>query len=359
MQLKIPAVSLMTAITLALSGALPVWALPLSPGDRLRIQTPADDELPAASPFRISGLYEINLDGTIQFPFVTPQQAAGLEPADVEKTLSEALVRKGYFKPDFLQLSVRVVQWAPIQVTVSGETFFPGRVLINARYQGADPSTLPKALEGPIAETGEYPTERYLTAAIRASGGFKPTADIRNVKLVRGDKETTIDLSGIFTGESVPDVPLIAGDRIIIPKATIAQSELARPSQLTPQEITIFLANQTQPSPRAGQMLKLEYGARFAQAVVFGGCAGGTNATNARRRVALVRTDRLTGQTQVVDRPVEALLRSSKTETDNPLLMPQDGVVCYDSTSTNVTGIFRLISDIFSPFFLIQRIFNQ
>uniref|UniRef100_A0ACD5GVM7 Uncharacterized protein n=1 Tax=Desertifilum tharense IPPAS B-1220 TaxID=1781255 RepID=A0ACD5GVM7_9CYAN len=44
-----------------------------------------------------------------------------------------------------------------------------------------------------------------------------------------------IDVSGVFTGELLDDVPLIAGDRIIIPEREIIQSELVRPSQITPR----------------------------------------------------------------------------------------------------------------------------
>lgn len=349
-------VALFTGMILSWVGMLPVGALPLSPGDRLRIVTPADDELPDDSRFRLSGLYEVNLDGTIQLPYLEPQPAVGLEAQDVERALSQKLISRGFFKPEFLQLSVRVAQWAPVQVVVSGETYYPGRVLINARTQTPQSPTL-EPRDQPVAVTGENPPERYLTTAIRVAGGFRPTADIRNVTLIRGDRKTVFDLSGIITGEPVPDVPLIAGDRILIPRAETVQSALARPSQLTPETLDVFISNLTSPSPRGGQMVKMENGVRFSQAVVMAGCAGGTNATNAKRRAVLVRTDRLQGQTAVVDRSVEDILKKSASDGENPLLLPLDSVVCYDSSVSNVSGIFRFLADIFTPFNILRDIF--
>ncbi|WP_421657090.1 polysaccharide biosynthesis/export family protein [Leptothermofonsia sp. ETS-13] len=352
----------MLLVAMASSGvAFPGWTLPLSPGDRVRLFTPLDDELPSNSPFRLSGLYEVNLDGTLQVPFLEPQPAAGLEVAQVEKNLVDALIKKGYFRQEFLELSVKVAHWAPVYVTVSGEAFRPGRVLINAAVSGERDGASQPVIEEAIA--GNYPPERYLTAAIRQAGGLKPTADIRQIRLIRGKQEKVFDLSGVITGQSVPDVPLIAGDQVVIPRVAIAQKELVRPSQLTPTEIPVLLSNLTAPHTpnqgKGGQILNLEYGTRLSQVVVAAGCAGGTRSTNARRKVALVRTNRLTGETNVIDRPVERLLNNASNDKENPFLMPQDGVVCYDSKVTNIASILRTVGTIFSPFFLIPGLFRH
>ncbi len=339
--------------------AFPGWSLPLSPGDRVRVLTPLDDELPQDSRFRISGLYEVDLDGNLQIPFLDPQPAAGLEVSQVQKNLAETLIKKGFFRSEFLDLSVKVAQWAPVQVTVSGETFYPGRVLINASAT-SDRSAASLNRSEPEAIAGDYSPGRYLTTAIRQAGGVKPTADLHKVQIFRGKQEKTVDLSGIFTGQPVPDVPLISGDRVVVPKATIAQNELVRPSQLTPLEIPVYLSNLTVPATpnqgKGGQIVNLEYGTRFSQAVIAAGCAGGAR-INAKRKAVLVRTDRTTGQTSVVDRPVEDLLKRTHSDGENPLLMPQDGVVCYDSTVTNISKILSIIGSIIFPFSLIPRLF--
>jgi len=361
MHVQQSALSIFMAFAIATVSAFPGEALPLSPGDRVRVLTPMDDELPPDSRFRLSGLYEVNLDGMLQIPFLEPQLAVGLEVAEVQKKLAEALVSKEFFRPESLELSVSVASWAPVQVTVTGETFRPGRVLINAATESGQVQAR-SSLSSEVV-TGSYPPDRYLSTAIRSAGGLKPAADLQHIRLVRGKQEKTVDLSGILTGKPVPDVPLIAGDQVVVPTLSYSQNELVRPSQLTPTEITVFLSNLTAPNTpnisKGGQVVTLAYGTRFSQAVMAAGCAGGTQRTNARRRAVLVQTDRLTGKTTVVERPVERLLKQSNNDTENPFLMPQDGVVCYDSTVTNLASIFRLLTDIASPFFLIHRLFRD
>jgi polysaccharide biosynthesis/export protein len=72
----------------------------------------------------------------------------------------------------------------------------------------------------------------------------------------------------------------------------------------------------------------------------------------------LVRTDRMTGQTRAVDRPVEELLRAVNDDETNPFLMPDDGVACYDSKTTNLRGVAQVLGEIFSPFSLLFNLFR-
>ena len=70
----------------------------------------------------------------------------------------------------------------------------------------------------------------------------------------------------------------------------------------------------------------------------------------------LVRTDRQTGETEVFDRGIEQLIRDSTDDTNNPFLMPEDGVGCYDSTVTEARDVVRTITDIIlTPFNLIFK----
>jgi polysaccharide biosynthesis/export protein len=335
------------------------WALPLSPGDRIRITIPSDEaipELPAT--YRFSGLYEVNLDGTLQLPLIEPLAAAGLELSQVQQELTKVLIDGGFFHRQFLQVSVHVVDWGPIEVNVSGAIFEPGRVLLEDRFP-QDTSSAQTA-NRPQADTisGEYPEGRYLTAAIRKAGGLAPTADIENIRLVRNNQERTIDLSGILTGDRVEDIALIAGDRVLIPQLSNIQNRLVRPSQITPSAIAVYLASQSSSgSTGNGRVAQFDYGSRFSQAAVAANCAGGSRSTNARRRIALVQTDRLTGETQVYSNRVEELLQQADNNEINPFLMPGDSIVCYDSPSTNISNIFGIISNIFNPLRVIDSIF--
>jgi polysaccharide export outer membrane protein len=239
--------------------------------------------------------------------------------------------------------------------------FRPGRVLLNP--SSVAETNPPPANPETESISGNYSSDRYLTAALRQAGGVTPTADLKNVRLIRDKQERRFDLSGVLTGQPIADVPLMAGDRIVVDKAVSLQNELVRPSQVTPTEIPVFISNLTVPTTpnqgRGGQRISLEYGTRLSQAAIVAGCAGGSRPTNAKRDVALIRTDPLTGKTAVVDRPVEKLLKRSTSDQDNPLLMPQDGVVCYDSRVTGISSILRTIGSIFSPFVLIPGLFRH
>lgn len=354
-------VSISVALATSLITSLPALALPLSPGDRIRITIPGDATLPET--YRFSGLYEVNLDGTLQVPLLQPLPVAGKEIAQVEQDLSSALVAGGFFRPQFLQASIQVVDWGPIQVTISGAAFEPGRVLIRDRLPGT--SAVENQGQGepqrqqPVTVSGEYPEGRYLTAAIRSAGGLKPTADIEQIRLIRNGQERVIDLSGVLTGNVVDDVALIAGDQVVIPELDTIQSDLVRPSQITPTAIAVFVSNQTSPGGGGGDFNRFEYGSRFSQAVVSARCAGGSRSVNANRRVTLIQTSRLTGQTEVHDRQAEELLRNAADETINPFLMPGDSVVCYDSRVTNASGVLNFIGNILNPVRLLRSIFFE
>jgi polysaccharide export outer membrane protein len=245
-------------------------------------------------------------------------------------------------------VDVNVLQWAPVQVFVSGATFQPGRVLINEWTDAVQTQT-------PVQQGGQAAYERSLTTAIRQAGGVLPTADVGSVELVRDGRRRRIDLSGIFSGQPVEDVPLIAGDQVVVPDSGRINPAIVRPSQITPVGVKIFISNLTVPA--AGNAIaavgrdatSFPYGSRFSQAVVSGNCAGGTTLTNASRRAVLVRTDPPTGRTTTLDKGVEELLRRSSDDVGNPYLMPNDAVACYDSAVVNFRDVIRTLTEILVP----------
>ncbi|MBD2355783.1 polysaccharide export protein [Tolypothrix sp. FACHB-123] len=324
----------------------PCLALPLSPGDRLKVSIPEGEEF--------SGIFEVNLDGRLEIPYLSPLPVAGLEPQEAQMNLAKALIDGGFFQPSFLRVNISVVQWAPIEVFVSGATFLPGRVLIN------DLSPAEKT-QPPIAVNGQYPPQRYLAVAIRDAGGVKPTADVKNVQLIRNGQTRVIDLSGVLTGEPFEDLPLMAGDRIVVPDSGQMHNELVRLSQITPSQVKIFLSNLTVPatgnasSGISRDATSLPYGTRFSHAVAAGNCAGGTRGTNAERKALLVTTEQLTGKTTYLQSYVNALLTKSTDDTNNPFLKANDIVVCYDS---KVVQFRDIINTILSPIQIIRDLFR-
>ncbi|AFY27561.1 polysaccharide biosynthesis/export family protein [Cyanobium gracile] len=329
---------------------LPAQALPLSPGDRIRV-TILDGE-------EFNGTYEVNLDGNIDIPYLSPLKVVGKEPDAVRGELRQLLVNGGYFQPSFLQLSVNVIQWAPVNVFVAGDVFFPGRVLINEK-----PADRPD--EPAVTISGQYPPNRFLSVALKSSGGVKPTADVSAIKLIRGGKESLHDFSGLFTGEPVQDVALIANDQVIVTATEKVNPQIIRPSPITLAGVKVFLSNLTvpatgnAPSGISRDATSFTYGNRFSQAVVAANCAGGTRLTNAGRKAILVRTDESTGKTNFVERKVDSLLMNSANDADNPYLMPNDAVACYDSATTTVRDIIRSIAEIVTPAALLINGFSK
>jgi polysaccharide export outer membrane protein len=324
----------------------PSLALPLSPGDRVKITIPEGTEF--------SGIFEVNLEGNLEIPYLPPLPVVGLEPEQVEENLTTALIDGALFQRSFLQVNLRVVQWAPVEVFVSGATFLPGRVLINELSPG-------EKTQPPVPVAGQYPPNRYLAAAIRDAGGVTPTADIKHVQLIRERETRIIDMSGILTGEPFVDVPLITGDRIIVPDSGKMHNELVRPSQITPTGVKVFLSNLTVPatgnavSGIGRDATSFPYGSRFSHAVTAANCAGGTRGTNAERKAILVTTEQLTGKTTYLERHVNDLLTNSTSDTNNPFLKANDIVACYDS---KVVQFRDVIQTILSPIPILRDLFR-
>ncbi len=326
--------------TAKMSGRL----LPLSPGDRLEILIHEGEEF--------SGQYLVNHDGTLELPYLPPVLVAGLDTEEVEVRLEAMLVRENFFLASNLRISVRPLQWAPVMVSVTGAVFAPGRVMIN--------DLLPERTDDQKSRiAGDYPDKRYLSEALRAAAGVRPDARIDKVVLVRDGWHQEIDLSGIFSGQLTNDVPLIAGDKVIVPTAGCFQRELVRPSQITPKGIRIFISNLASGKDNAaaaigGNSTSMPYGTRLLQALVSGNCVGGTQFTSASRYALLVSENPLTGQSEVVERNIEELMRNPHRDNFNPYLQPNDSVACYDSSITNIRDIAKTIIDLVSPIKLLQ-----
>ncbi len=343
-----PCLSFLGAILISLVTPSPSVTLPLSTGDRISVSIPNEAYF--------ARTYEVNQNGEIEVPLLGGVAVTGLEPMEVKAKLSYLLISQRYFLRDKLQLTVEVTDWSAVQVSVAGEVFQPGRVLINKTKESDTSTIAPESLQ----ITGNDPVKRYLTNAIGAAGGVLPTANVQKIRLIRQGKEEIIDLSGIFTGEPITDIPLIAGDQIIVP-GTHFQAELVRPSQITPPGMKVFVSNLTVPTQsnaaasitNRSEGIVFPYGSRFSQGVVATNCVGG-NQTNSHRHAVLVRTNRITGETTYLNRPVEDLIRDSHNEAENPLLMPRDGIACYDSRMTNTRDIFKTIGEIFLPLRLLD-----
>jgi hypothetical protein len=198
-----------------------------------------------------------------------------------------------------------------------------------------------------------------LSAGLRAAGGIRPDAALDQVQLVRGDDQWTINYTGMIGGRGAPSVPLMAGDRIVVPSTGRFDPQLAVTSPITPPGIRVFLSNLTVPatgnaiSAVGKDARRLPYGSRLLTAALSANCVGGIDATSASRHAVLVRTDPLNGREQTLERPIHDLLAAPDNDEGNPHLMPNDGVACYDSGVTNLRDIARTIAELLLPISLL------
>lgn len=346
--------------------------LPLSPGDRLKLQ------IPGVGGEEFSGEYNVNFSGNLEIPLLAPFPVLGLTPPQVQSRLRQELLRKGFFRPELLNVIVQVLNYSPIQVAITGEVFGPGRVLLSSEKADGTRNAPISAVDTAGNELpGDYPLERYLTAALKSTGGVKPTADIENVQILRGTESTVVDLSGIFTGATVADFPLISGDQVIVPSTGSFQRSLVRPSQITPDSVNLYVSNVTEGSnnnlDKVGGInsADFKYGTSLAQALVSAQCVGGTPSTNANRRALLIQTNAQTNAVTTAEYSVNDLVNARtydqvndvSTETGNfapnPFLMPDDAIACFDSRNTNIRGILGTITNFLNPLNLLINLFDN
>ncbi len=339
--LQIWLLSLLAATVASLLLASRAAAAELSPGDSLRVLITDGEEF--------AGDYQLDTNGSLVLPLLGPIRMAGLSREQAQARIAERLVGDGYFQQDYLDLTLLVLDWAPVQITVAGAVYFPGVIQVHL------PDPRKADLNAPAPMPGAQRPRRYLSDAIRAAGGVRPDASLAAVKLIRNGSEQTHDLRGYFTGAPVPEILLVNGDRVVIAASGRDDPTLFRKSLISPPGIKIFASNLITPAnnnaaasvPSSG--ISLPYGARFSQAVVAANCAGGIGATHAARHAVLVRTDRLTGATRHWRSSIRNLL-IAQDGNDNPFVLEGDALYCLDSGVTNIRDIFRTATDILLPF---------
>lgn len=320
---------------------LPTGKPVLSPGDRLLLRVENGEEF--------SGAFEVDVDGSINLPYLPAIHVSGQSLYQARQMITNALINAGYFRPGLVAISLLVQQWSTVQVHVGGAVFAPGMVSINVR-KAED-----RALKSDQV-SGDYPSERFVSAALRAAGGIRPDADLSRIVLIRQGRAGEIDLSGIPAGLPAERHPLVAGDQLIVPSTGQFDEGLVRPSAVTPPGIRVFLSNLTVPATDNSKSAinnfssGMPYGTRFLTGLISANCVGGTATTNSDRYGVLVTRNPMTGETEVIQRWIGEMLNQPENEALNPHLMPNDGIACYDSGVTNLRDIGKAIADIISPF---------
>lgn len=312
----------------------------LSPGDMVRVDITRGEGF--------AGNYVVNADGYIQIPHIGNIPAAGFSTSTLENNIARLLVHGKLFRANFVQVNTSVLHWAPIQVQVGGAVFSGGDTVLNSK-QASDDSA--ERLTAP----GDYTAQRTLSAALSAAAGVRPDADIRNIVLIRKGRRRIYDMTGSLDGGPLDDPLLVAGDRVHVPSRGCFQLALARPSRITPPGIRVYMSNLTRPaasnanSAIGRDATSLPYGTRFLQGLVSANCVGGIQATNASRWGVLISRNPINGESEVVARSIEQLVRRADRDDFNPVLLPGDAIACYDSHVTNARDVIATISETASP----------
>lgn len=307
-----------------------------SVGDRFNMHVPGSPEF--------STDYVINADGRVYLPFAGEVRATGLTNRELTQVIERALLKARLFQPEGFKIAVRPVLYAPINVTITGAVFLPGRFTIATRDEKLG-----------IGKVGDSPLDRNIASALRSAGGVRPDADLTNIRHLRDGKWTRLDWQGALTGTPVDDVILIEGDHIEVGETGCFQSALVRPSQITPAGMRVFISNLSVPAPSnatAGvnrDSSNLPYGTRLLQGLVSANCVGGSRASNASRYGVLISRNPKTHRTEVIQRSIEQLVLSPDRDEINPFLMPDDAIACYDSAVIDAREIAATINSLIMP----------
>lgn len=134
---------------------------------------------------------QIQVDGTIQLPFIGDIPAAGRTVLQLRNEIRQALIAGQYFNEP--AVSVTVVSYASRYVTVLGEVAAPGIVAIDRSYR--------------------------LSEIMARVGGLRPTAaDIITLARTSGEA-LKLDMVAVATGDIAQDVIVNPGDRIFVAQA--------------------------------------------------------------------------------------------------------------------------------------------
>ena len=165
----------------------------LGPGDEISVSLRGQEN----SDFRTT----VARDGNVVLPRLPPVAASGRSFESFRQDI-EAAVHRAYVAST---ASVSIGKVRQVNVLVAGEVNVPGPRIVTGLSSALD--------------------------ALLLSGGVKKTGSLRNIHILRGGREYTVDLYGALTGSGANGgMRLADGDRLVVPPlgATVAVAGLVR-----------------------------------------------------------------------------------------------------------------------------------
>ncbi|WP_310483603.1 SLBB domain-containing protein [Chamaesiphon sp. VAR_48_metabat_403] len=236
---------------------------------------------------------------------------------------------------------------SPPKVVVVGEVNRPGTYTVQGAGNTTNNST---QLTGTVA----LPT---VTNAIQAAAGIKPTADIRQIQLIRttrsGEQKIALNLFKLIQqGDTSQDIILQEGDRIFIPIAqnpTAQDVDLVASSTFSPATIRINVIGEAAGGAGGGNR-EVPSNTTLNQAILL---AGGFN--NVRANKNEVDFIRLNPNGTVTKRLIKLNFARGIDAESNPRLQNNDTIVIGRN---NLTRIGDGFSTILTPFNGLLNIFR-
>ncbi len=160
----------------------PVVNARVGPGDIVEVTVVGEEKLPKE--------YEVQPDGSLDFPYAQGLPVAGLEPKQIAQNLRAKLVEAKYLVDPQVQVKVKAYNSKKIQVL--GQIVKPGPI--------------------------PYQDGMTLVQAISAAGWFTPLADTNHVQIIRlvppSQSVNAVVSVDAITDNARPDVKLQQGDTI-------------------------------------------------------------------------------------------------------------------------------------------------
>ena len=243
---------------------------------------------------------------------------------------------------------------SPVKVVVVGEVNRPGTYTVRGDANTTNNNT---QLTGNVT----LPT---VTQAIQAAAGIKPTADIRQIQLIRrtrtGEQKIALNLFELLrTGDTNQDIILQEGDRILIP---IAQSinpqdvDVIASSTFSPATIKVNVIGEISTKFPKGQLgtIDMPPNTTLNQAILI---AGGFD--NARANKNEVDFIRLNPNGTVTKRLIKLNFARGIDNETNPRLQNNDTIVIGRTNLTRIGDGFSSVLGPFAPIFSLFNIFGR
>lgn len=316
----------------------------LGPGDVIQINVFDEPQFSGEN-----GRQEILVDGTITLPLIGSLNVVGLTLEQASELITEEL--SALLK--FPIVTVRLADARPLRITVVGEVNRPGSYAVSPEDAGS-------VIQGQVlgARTLGLPV---LTEAIRLAGGITESAQVRDIRIIRQQrnnqtKTLRLDLWELLqSGDNSQDVTLRNGDRIVVPVAeSLTANEVTQLSEASfaPENITVNVVGEVE---RPGRV-QVAPNTPLNQAIL---AAGGFDQQRAdESEIILVR---LNDNGTVTEREIPIDFKQGINEETNPVLREDDIIVVERSrltrTSENINNIASPFNGILNVIRLFRNIF--